>query len=436
MHGWSRAVSAALVLAVLVALPTWTLTRSGPIHWAARTLFAAPGSSKFILVAAGGQPAPLGGQFDHFDVAHQPIVAPVNALGEVAFFSSLLRSPAEEGLFLFSGGGMRRVAAVGDPLPDGGTLGNFAKLPIPSLNSQSAVAFTARISGGSATEGVFVAAKGRIRAVALAGRPVAGVPGGTLLGFEDVSLNDRGEVAFLASVGRGRDQADALLRGDSSGGLTRLAVSGDPAPGGGTFAAFGPPVINGEGGAAFAATVEQGPWLGGVYLLGPKAGRLVAGAGQPSPLGGIFAKFSERVSLNDRGQVVFVAVLKDTRVGSAIFLADGESVVALAEEGAPAPGGGRYAQFGPWAALDDQGRAAFAASVDGGPSSVGIFLVGREVGIRVIGVGDDAGDGRRVSAFPLYPVATAGAGGRMSFAAVLAGDDAGRQALFVTPPQP
>jgi hypothetical protein len=182
--------------------------------------------------------------------------------------------------------------------------------------------------------------------------------------------------------------------------------------------------------------VEQGPWLGGVFLLGSRAGRLVAGAGQPSPLGGIFAKFSERISLNDRGQIVFVAVLKDARSGSAIFLADGESVMALAEEGAPAPGGGRYAQFGPWAALDGQGRAAFAASVDGAPVPLGLFLVGRKGGVRVIGVGEDAGDGRRVSALPLYPVASASADGRVSFAAVLVGEGAGKQALLVTPPLP
>ena len=44
------------------------------------------------LVVASGQPAPSGGAFERFDVASQPVVAPVNAEGHVAFYASVVRS--------------------------------------------------------------------------------------------------------------------------------------------------------------------------------------------------------------------------------------------------------------------------------------------------------------------------------------------------------
>src|SRR5271166_3253035 len=53
---------------------------------------APPPPSAMRLVAASGRPAPGGGAFDRFDVASQPVAAPVNANGEVAFYASIVRS--------------------------------------------------------------------------------------------------------------------------------------------------------------------------------------------------------------------------------------------------------------------------------------------------------------------------------------------------------
>src|SRR5262249_27705054 len=52
------------------------------------------------LVVASGQASPSGGNFDRFDVGSQPIVAPVNARGHVAFYASVVRVKAREGIFL------------------------------------------------------------------------------------------------------------------------------------------------------------------------------------------------------------------------------------------------------------------------------------------------------------------------------------------------
>src|SRR3974377_681690 len=74
------------------------------------------------LVVTSGQAAPTGGSFDRFDIASQPIIAPVNARGHVAFYASVIRSKTAEGIFLATGQHFVKVAAVGDAVPGGGKL--------------------------------------------------------------------------------------------------------------------------------------------------------------------------------------------------------------------------------------------------------------------------------------------------------------------------
>src|SRR5271165_1459196 len=103
----------------VAALPTAEpISKGGPLRAVVRSGVAAPG----------------GGRFDRFDVASQPIVAPVNARGQVAFYATILRNKATEGIFLARGGHLTKVAAVGDSVPGGGILTQFAQHPIPSLN--------------------------------------------------------------------------------------------------------------------------------------------------------------------------------------------------------------------------------------------------------------------------------------------------------------
>src|SRR6266542_2903722 len=61
-------------------------------------------------VVTAGRPAPGGGSFEHFSIESLPIVAPVNGKGQVAFFATLLRGMAGEGIFLASGTRISKVA--------------------------------------------------------------------------------------------------------------------------------------------------------------------------------------------------------------------------------------------------------------------------------------------------------------------------------------
>src|SRR5207302_9884726 len=113
----------------------------------------------------------------------QPIAAPVNARGQVAFYATVLRSSVREGIFVGEDGRLTKLAAFGDSVPGGGTLAEFGVRPLPSLNAAGHAAFTAHIAGGRATEGMFVAGPGGLQPIALAGDDAPGVPGGVLVGF-------------------------------------------------------------------------------------------------------------------------------------------------------------------------------------------------------------------------------------------------------------
>src|SRR5439155_134081 len=109
--------------------------------------------------------------------------------------------------------------------------------------------------GGRAVEGIFAAQGGRVRPVALSGSAAPGVASGTVAGLDAPAINARGDVAFLATVRRGRESTEALLLA-TRGQLQKVVAQGDPAPAGGTFAGFGPPAINREGAVAFGAAIE------------------------------------------------------------------------------------------------------------------------------------------------------------------------------------
>jgi hypothetical protein len=363
-------------------------------------------------VALAGQPAPGGGRFDRFGVEGQPVVAPVNGRGQVAFFATVLRGAAAEGLFISDGGRrIRRLALDGDAVGVG-TLSGFARHPIPALNGAGSVAFAAGLAGGTAVEGIFLASRGRLAPVALTGRPAGGIPGATLASVDAPALNDRDEVVFLATVRRGRETLEAVYLA-RAGRLRKLVVQGDGAPAGGAFAAFGPPVINNRGEVAFAAVVEGRAVPGGVFLIGTEGVRMLLGAGDVSPIGGIYEKFSERVALDDTGAVAVTTVLRGGPSPLAVVLVDRGGARKVAAVGDEAPGGGRFSNFGPWPALAD-GRVAFTASVDGGPADVAAFVADSGGLRKVIGVGDALPGERRVRSLGLYPVVSLAPSGAVS----------------------
>ena len=70
-----------------------------------------------------------------------------------------------------------------------------------------------------------------------------------LLFFDDVSLNDAGEVAFSAFTSLDDDDGVYLYSG---GTLSKVARPGDPAPGGGTLTFADGPRLNAQGQVAMS----------------------------------------------------------------------------------------------------------------------------------------------------------------------------------------
>ena len=408
-----------LVLGALTSMPT------APGHAAdAPTLRA---------IARTGDAAPGGGTFDRFGQETLPIVAPVNAKGEVAFFARLSRGSADEGIFLQRGGRIVTVAREGDAVPGVGRLAGFGKHPMPALNDAGTVVFAAAVSSGRAVEGIFAWSAGRVRAVATTGSPAPGVPSGVLAGLDTPALNSRGDIVFLATIRRGRESIEAIIA-SAGGTLRKIVAQGDPAPAGGTFAAFGPPVVNGRGSVAFAAVVEGRGVPGGIFAARGDRIEMVVGAGEETPIGGIFSKFSERVALNDRGLIAFHGMLKFAPVEAAIFAAEGGQVRAVSRLGDGAPGGGAIVHFGLWPAVGSGSDIAFAASIEGGSTPVAILLADGSRLTQVAAVGEPLPGGDRIGSLTLYPVVSVGARGHVTFAVAPASGGEGPEGLFASEP--
>src|SRR5262249_50463600 len=132
------------------------------------------------------------------------------------------------------------------------------------------------------------AAPSVVRRVAITGQAVPG--GGTFDRFSVESLpivapiNSKGQVAFFATVLRGRANEGFFLW--SRARISKLSAEGDPAPGGGVFSGFGRhpvPSLNDGGELAFAAAISGARAVEGIFVASPRGTRAVALAGGAAP---------------------------------------------------------------------------------------------------------------------------------------------------------
>ena len=112
-----------------------------------------------------------------------------------------------------------------------------------------------------------------------------------------------------------------------------------------------------------------------------------------------------------------------------------EGLAEIAVEGAPAPGGGRYAGFGPWPTVGPGGVTAFIAALDGGPGPLAAFAGAAGDIRRVATMGETLPQGGWIGRFALNAVAVAGPGGALTFATV-AQEEGERNAIYCRCPEP
>jgi hypothetical protein len=422
---WRRLLVAACIIAVLWTAVLWiapttpsTSPAQAPARVAAELQPAQPVPTGALhAVVQSGTAAPGGGKFDRFDLAGEPVLAPVNAQGQVVFYATVLRSPVHDGLFMANAGHIQKVAAFGDSVPGGGTLAGFAH-PLPAVNAAGHVAFAAQIAGGRATDGLFLAGEAGLQVVALAGDDAPGLPTGVLVDFDAPALNDNDELAFVASVRRGRDLLDVLYFWNGFRLQRVVAETERLLRVGGTMDKIGTPALNNSGVIAFPAAILKGPVLGGIFVAGARDLRLVVAAGDRAP-SGMILRFSEHVTIDQQDAIGFGAYVGGNGSGREAVLQTGaQGLVELALEGEPAPGGGRYAGFGPWPTAASDGFVAFIAALDGGPGPLAAFAMTDAAVRRVATMGETLPQGGRIGRFALNAVAAAGPGGRLTFTTV------------------
>jgi hypothetical protein len=435
---------AALAVLIMWTVAIWAIALNAPAPTATAPT-PAPVAPSLHLVVASGQPAPTGGAFSRFDVTTQPIVAPVNARGHVAFYASVVHSKQTEGIFLYLGSRVVKAAAVGDSVPGGGLLSEFARHPTPSLNSADKVAFGASVSGARASEGVFLAGGSGLKVIALSGGDAPGVPTGTFVEFDTPALNDRDEVAFVATVRRGREMLQVLYV-HSAGRLRKLVAEGDPGPmipgdptrPRGTFSKFGVPVINNKGVVVLPAVIDRGDVLGGIFVTGTRDLARLLAVGEIISPGTMLVRFSERVALDDDDNIAFGAHVGAgaSANSEAIFLWNAASgLTQVAVVGDSAPGGGRYSAFGAWPSLGPHAAVTFVAGIDDGPGPVGVYAWRAGDTRRLVMTGDRLPDHTKLPAFALNPLASAGPNGAVTFATMSA-PESGQTGIYYFGPPP
>src|SRR5271166_5287987 len=101
---WKRLLIAGAAVAALWTAVLWVAPSTPSTAPGQPSVRVAPAVSALLAsdlgplrpVVRSGLTAPDGGVFDRFDVTAQPVVAPVNARGQVAFYATVLHAAARE----------------------------------------------------------------------------------------------------------------------------------------------------------------------------------------------------------------------------------------------------------------------------------------------------------------------------------------------------
>ncbi|MEE9173080.1 MAG: choice-of-anchor tandem repeat NxxGxxAF-containing protein [candidate division NC10 bacterium] len=277
-------------------------------------IFLAPPGGQLEALALPGDPATGSCGTTFTDFLFDSVG--LNNQREVAFIGDFLSSAVPscfDGLFIVAGGTIRKVAQQSDPVPGGGRFHPFFSDMTTTLNDAGEVAFAATVSGSTAPVGIFLGDGRVVLSLVRSGDPAPG--GGSFTSVRDPSLNDAGAVAFRGMLG---SSTEGIFLRSSTGQLTAVARTDDPAPRGGLFRNFGHPAMNNLGVIVFTARLDD--LSEGLFRFANGIIATLARTGDFPLGGGTFDRFSglsstEGPAINDVGQVVFHSILADGRRG-------------------------------------------------------------------------------------------------------------------------
>lgn len=287
------------------------------------------------------QPVPGGGTLE---LQAFTFGATLGGVPSIAFVSRIAGVDRNQAIFVADASGLQPIAVgcgsgggsgdpgsgCGDPSPIGGTFsGLFLQTP-PAINDAGDVLFLADVDGGSSYRGLFLyeAMSATITKVAAVGDPSP--LGSTLAAVGFGSLNNFGQVVFLA---QNADTGDVNILLYEAGTLSKVAATGEPAPrAAGTFFYFAGtqsfpdgtripyapvPDINDQGQISFWAWVKSGVFpepdlpIQGLIVSTGGVHQWYVRIGDPTPAGGTYNWFYAP-DLNNAGEIAFVAVFNPT----------------------------------------------------------------------------------------------------------------------------
>jgi hypothetical protein len=275
-----------------------SINDSGQVSFAARLDGGKKPDTEAILRGDGRKLTTIATTADRFNFFG--FDTSINNDGEVAFAAELDEEfGSDEGLFSGSGGkrGVTThyltstdVSLDGQPVR---FVGNDSR---PSINNVGDIAFAESIQPDF-DSGIFVGREGTFRTIAA---PVPDVF------VEKPVINDTGTVAFYRTVTEEGTQVFELVTIDADGTSTVVADSR------GEFASFGfrPPSLNNNGDVAFLADLDDFSTSGIFVGSDPVADQVIATGDMLDGLTVDNLVFCEE-GLNDSGQLAFVATLED-----------------------------------------------------------------------------------------------------------------------------
>jgi hypothetical protein len=255
-------------------------------------------TGEIVKVAAIGDASPLGGTF--------AAVGPgsINNSGKVVFIASPSTTAFPANIFLWDNGVVTKVAAIGDPAPGGGTFSilggesfgfvdgtNIPVGPIPDINDVDQICFKAIVTGGITERGLIVRTAGVDEWYVKVPDPTPA--GGTYFDMQAASINNAGQIAFLADFQPTPDTFNTGWFAGAPGNWRKVIAFFDPVDGGQclglAFSRNPMQMIDPAGNVIFWTNLDSNGGSDRI-VLGLSDGSLLVTArrGDPTPIGGTF----------------------------------------------------------------------------------------------------------------------------------------------------
>jgi hypothetical protein len=273
-----------------------------------RALFLYRGASgEIVKVAAVGDPSPIGGTFG--------AVGPgsLNNSGKVVFLAAPVGSINSD-IFMWDDSVVTKVAAAGDPAPEGGTFSflgtesagfqdgtNIPVGPLPDINDSDQIAFRAIVSGGITERGIVVRT-GKVDEWYVK-VPDPTPIGGTYFDMQAASINNAGQIAFFADYRPTPETFNSGWFAGAPGNWRKVVVFFDPIDGGQclglAFSRNPMQTIDAAGNVVFWANLDSNG-TSDRLVLGLTDGNLFIAArrGDPTPIGGTFGSMDAWPAIN------------------------------------------------------------------------------------------------------------------------------------------